>query len=244
MKNIFKILFFITLFNVISFGQNINPTKLFVQDLQTTMTRYDDNGSIVCTISGSYQNVIKNGQNLSVTSLSNFIDKNGVSQLIREIGLKMNTNTITNSYSFFIDMKYFLPLNISTQYRNYNLTTSGSAYEIPSQITIRQSLNPITMNYTFTPSVAGFSTTTTTIRFLNRTVTKREKVTVPTGTYMCYVITEDVEIKTNVITKRKVTRWVNHEIGLVKTETRDTNGVLVESEQLTRFQNPTVLNSK
>jgi len=98
------------------------------------------------------------------------------------------------------------------------------------------------MNYTFAPNVSGLSTATTTIKFLNRTIIKREKVTVPAGTYMCYVITEDVVI--NVTTKRKVTRWINHEIGFVKTETRDTSGILLETEQLTRFQLPVINNNK
>ena len=240
MKNI--ILFILTLFVTNSFGQNINPTRLFVQDLQTAITRYDANGTIKGTISGNYQNVVKDGQNLSVRALTNFLDTNGTSQLIRDFGFKMNTNLITNQYSFFVDIRYFLPFNIALQYKNYSLVTSGSAYEVPSQITIGQVLNPITMNYTFAPNVSGLSTTTTTIKFLNRTITKREKVTVPAGTYMCYVITEDVVI--NVTTKRKVTRWINHEIGFVKTETRDTSGILLETEQLTRFQNPTIVNGK
>ena len=240
MKNI--ILFILTLFVTNSFGQNINPTRLFVQDLQTTITRYNANGAIKGTISGNYQNVVKDGQNLSVRALTNFLDTNGTSQLIRDFGFKMNTNLITNQYSFFVDIRYFLPFNIALQYKNYSLVTSGSAYEVPSQITIGQVLNPITMNYTFAPNVSGLSTTTTTIKFLNRTITKREKVTVPAGTYMCYVITEDVVI--NVTTKRKVTRWINHEIGFVKTETRDTSGILLETEQLTRFQNPTIVNGK
>ena len=141
-----------------------------------------------------------------------------------------------------MDIRYFLPFNIALQYKNYSLVTSGSAYEVPSQITIGQVLNPITMNYTFAPNVPGLSTTTTTIKFLNRTIIKREKVTVPAGTYMCYVITEDVVI--NVTTKRKVTRWINHEIGFVKTETRDTSGILLETEQLTRFQLPIINNNK
>jgi hypothetical protein len=240
MKNI--ILFFILLFTTISFGQNINPTKLFVQDLQTTITRYEANGTIKGTISGNYQNVVKDNQNLSVRAITNFLDTNGTSQLIRDFGFKMNTNLITNQYSFFVDIRYFLPFNIALQYKNYSLVTSGSAYEVPSQITIGQVLNPITMNYTFAPNVSGLSTTTTTIKFLNRTIIKREKVTVLSGTYMCYVITEDVVI--NVTTKRKVTRWINHEIGFVKTETRDTSGILLETEQLTRFQNPTITNGK
>jgi len=240
MKNI--ILFILTLFVTNSFGQNINPTRLFVQDLQTTITRYNANGAIKGTISGNYQNVVKDGQNLSVRALTNFLDTNSTSQLIRDFGFKMNTNLITNQYSFFVDIRYFLPFNIALQYKNYSLVTSGSAYEVPSQITIGQVLNPITMNYTFAPNVSGLSTTTTTIKFLNRTITKREKVTVPAGTYMCYVITEDVVI--NVTTKRKVTRWINHEIGFVKTETRDTSGILLETEQLTRFQNPTIVNGK
>ena len=87
MKNI--ILFILTLFVTNSFGQNINPTRLFVQDLQTTITRYDANGTIKGTISGNYQNVVKDGQNLSVRALTNFLDTNGTSQLIRDFGFKM-----------------------------------------------------------------------------------------------------------------------------------------------------------
>jgi hypothetical protein len=226
----------------LSISQNINPNKLFIEGLQTTMTRYNEVGVVKGTTTASHQAANKSGQNIAINTLSNYIDVNGATQVSKEIGYKMNTSA-TNVYSFFIDMKYFLPVNVAYQYRNYSLTTSGSAYDIPSQVTIGQSLNNLTMNYTFAPSVAGFSSASITIKFMNRLIEKREKVTVPAGTYMCYVISEIVEIKTNILTKQKVKRWVNPEIGFVKTEVRDMNGNLIETEQLTRFQLPNTVNS-
>lgn len=242
MKNIFTILLSV-IFLQIAAGQNVNPTKLFVEGLKTVMTRYNEVGTVKGTSTSIFQAASKSGQNLAIAARSTSVDATGGSQVIREIGYKMNTNTITNSYSFFIDMKYFLPVNIAYQYRNYTLTTSGSAYEVPSSLTVGQVLNDLTMNYTFAPAVVGFSSTTTTIRFMNRTVEKREKVTVPAGTYMCYVISEVVETKTNVLTKQKVKRWINHDSGIIKTEVRDMNDNLIETEQLTQFQVPTTLNS-
>ncbi|NBO21987.1 hypothetical protein EBU94_01420 [bacterium] len=227
----------------LSISQNISPNKLFVEGLRTTMTRYNEVGIVKGTTIATHQAASKSGQNIAINTTSNYIDANGGTQVSKEVGYKLNTNAVTNVYSFFIDMKYFLPVNVAYQYRNYNLTTSGSAYDIPSQVTIGQSLNNLTMNYTFVPSVAGFSSASTTIQFMNRVIDKREKITVPAGTYMCYVISEIVEIKTNILTKQRVKRWINPEIGFVKIEVSDMNGNLIESEQLTQFQLPNTVNS-
>ena len=242
MKKIFAFLLSVVCIQLAS-SQNINPNKLFIDGLRTVATKYNEVGTVKGTTTAIHQAASKSGQNIAINTNSSYIDANGGSQVTREIGYKMNTVTPSNTYSFVIDMKYFLPTNIAYQYRNYSLTTSGSAYDIPSQASIGQALNNLTMNYTFAPAVVGFSSSTVTIRFMNRIVERREKVTVPAGTHMCYVITEIVEIKTNILSKQKVKRWINPEIGVVKTEIRDMNDTLIETEQLTQFQLPNTINS-
>ena len=240
MKNLFNLLVMFMFSSATLFSQY----RLFVEGVQSTMTKYDENGLVKGTTEIVYTNVIKSNLNLQVTGSTTFKDRNGTVQLTKDYLYKLNVNSISGSQSFFIDMKYFIPLQTAIQFKNYGVNATGNAYEIPSTLVTGQILNPISMNFTFTPS-SGFSSATTQISYSNRTVGAREKVTVPAGTFMTQKITEDVEIKNNSITKQKITRWVNNDIGIVKIEVRNySTGALIESEQLTRFQNPTSLNSK
>jgi hypothetical protein len=239
MKTLLNILTILMFSSVTLFSQY----RLFVEGVQTTMTRYDQNGVINGTTEAIYRNVIKSNLNLQVTASTTFKDINGAVQLTRDFGTKLNVNSISGTQSLFIDMKYFIPLQTAIQFKNYGVNATGNAYEIPSTLVTGQVLNPISMIFTFTPS-SGFSSVSTQISYSNRKVGTREKVTVPAGTYMTQKITEDVEIKTNTITKQKVTRWINSEIGIVKIEVRNySTGALIETEQLTRFQNPTTISS-
>ena len=241
MKTLFNILTILMFSSVTLFSQY----RLFVEGVQTTMTRYDQNGVINGTTDANYRNVIKSNLNLQVTASTTFKDRNGTVLLTRDFGTKLNVNSISGSQSLFIDMKYFIPLQTAIQFKNYGVNASGSAYEIPSRLMPGLVLNSISMNYTFTPSVSGFSSANTQVIFSNRAVQNREKLTVPAGTFMTWKITEDVEIRSGTITKQKITRWINDEIGIVKVEVRNySTGALIETEQLTRFQNPTINSSK
>jgi hypothetical protein len=240
MKTLFNILTILIFSSVTLFSQY----RLFVEGVQTTMTRYDQNGVVNGTAEAIYRNVIKSNLNLQVTASTTFKDRNGTVQLTRDFGTKLNVNSISGTQSLFIDMKYFIPLQTAIQFKNYGVNATGNAYEIPSRLMPVLVLNSISMNYTFTPSVSGFSSANTQVIFSNRTVQNREKLTVPAGTFMTWKITEDVEIRSSTITKQKVTRWVNDEIGIVKIEVRNySTGALIETEQLTRFQNPTTISS-
>lgn len=244
MKNFILTLTFLFSFLNLTLTQTVYPINLFNQGLQTTFTKYNEVGNIKGTINSTFSNVVRSGLNTSVTSTTNFLDASSNLQLSRDFGYKLNTTSTSGSQSFFIDMKYFLPYSVALQYKNYTVTATGNAYEIPSQLAVGMILNSVRINFNFTPNVTGFSSATTTINLLNRTVQLREKITTPAGTYNCWKITEDCEIKTNTITKQKITRWISNDFGVVKVEVRDTSGNLLESEVLTRFQFPTLSNSK
>lgn len=244
MKNLIFTLYFIFGYSLLLFSQTVSPMNLFVDGLQTTFTKYNEVGVIKNQINSTHNNITRSGQNTSVNSNTIFTDVNSITLFTRDFGYKLNINSLSGGQSFFIDMKYFLPVTIANQFKNYTLTATGNAYEVPSQLTAGMILNSIRINYNFTPNVSGFSSSTTSVSFMNRTVINREKVTTPSGTYMCWKITEDCEIRNNTITKQKITRWISNDFGLVKTETKDTSGNLIETDVLTRFQFPNILNSK
>lgn len=241
MKTLFNILTIFLLSSATLFSQY----RLFVEGVQTTMTKYDETGAVKGTADAIYRNVIKSNLNLQVTATTTFKDKVGTTQLTKDFGTKLNVNSISGTQSLFIDMKYFIPLQTAIQFKNYGVNATGNAYEIPSQLSAGLILNSITMTFTFTPASSGLSSASTIVSFKNRTVQNREKVSVLAGTFMCWKITEDVEIKSNTIVKQKVTRWINDDLGIVKVEVRNySTNALIETEQLTRFQNPTINSGK
>lgn len=244
MKNLILIFSFLLTFSSLSFSQTVSPINLFVDGLQTTYTKYNEFGVVKGQVKSTHSNVIRSNSNLSVNSNTLFLDATSNIQLTRDFGIKMNTNTVSNSQSLFLDMKYSLPLSTALQYKNYSVTATGNAYEVPSQLSIGMILNSVRINFNFTPNVSGFSSATTTVSILNRTVVSREKITIPIGTFSCWKITEDVEIKNNTVTKQKVTRWINGDYGILKIEIKDTSGNLKETEILTRFQLPSLSGTK
>ena len=244
MKNLILTIFTTFLLLNTTFSQTIAPYKLFIDGTQATLTTYDNLNQVKSISNFRYANVIKSGLNLSVNSNTNITDGNGSTLLNKDYGIKLNVNTTTQTQSLFYDMKYFMPLNVAIQFKNYSVIATGNAYEIPSQISIGQILPNIRINYNFIPNLSGLSSATTTVSYMNRTVQKREKVTTTAGTFTCWKITEDAEIKTNIITKQKISRWINGDIGFVKIEIRDTNGNLLETEELTRFRLPSISNTK
>jgi hypothetical protein len=71
----------------------------------------------------------------------------------------------------------------------------------------------------------------------NRKVEALESITTPAGTFECYKLTYDMEIKSMIKMTVKATQWVARNVGAVKTESFDKNGKLVGYSLLTAFRN-------
>lgn len=75
------------------------------------------------------------------------------------------------------------------------------------------------------------------VRMYNRKVEAFESVTTPTGTFDCYKLTYDMDVKSIMKMTVKATQWVAKNVGAVKTESLDKNGKLVGYSLLTAFRN-------
>ncbi len=225
------------------FAQACASMKMFVDNAQTTITNYNASGTVTGSATSIFKNILKSNSDVAVTQTQAFLDASGNSLMTRDLGFKCKvTNAATNSSSVFYDLKLFVPRAQAITYKNYSLNATGVAYEIPYNPTVGSALNDASMNFNFTPSVAGLSTATITVKITNRTVTKREKVTVPAGTFMSAVITEIVETRTNRTEKHKVTRWFNNDAGIVKVEVRDySTNAIIEIQQLTSITTPALI---
>ena len=72
----------------------------------------------------------------------------------------------------------------------------------------------------------------------NRKVEKKDSITTPAGTFECYKITYNMDMKTMFKRSIKVTQWLASGIGLVKTETYNQKGELEGYSELTKLEKP------
>jgi hypothetical protein len=244
-KSIFTTLFaaglLLTTNNI--YAQACATLKMFVDNARTTITNYNNAGTVTGSATSIFKNILRSNSDVAVTQSQSFLDASGNSLMSRDLGFKCKvTNASTGASSVFYDLKLFVPRAQAITYKNYTLNATGVAYEIPYNPTIGAALNDANMIFNFTPAVAGLSTASITVKITNRMVTKREKVTTPAGTFMCSVITEVVETRTNRTEKHNVTRWFNPDAGLVQVEVRDySTNALVERQVLTSITVPATI---
>ena len=103
------------------------------------------------------------------------------------------------------------------------LNISGTALEMPKQLTVGQSLPDAEAEIEVRNN--GFKMMTMQHTVTNRKVEAKESVTTAAGTFDCYKISYDFEFK-----------WVSEGVGVVKAEYYNKKGKLESSEELTKFQ--------
>ncbi|MCF6348980.1 MAG: DUF3108 domain-containing protein [Flavobacteriaceae bacterium] len=72
---------------------------------------------------------------------------------------------------------------------------------------------------------------------LNGKVEKREEITIPAGTFDCYVISFETEFKMGIKRKGKTRQWLAKGVGIVKTEDYNKKGKVISKSVLTKFSN-------
>lgn len=110
------------------------------------------------------------------------------------------------------------------QYKNMEYTISGNGLTYPKTLSVGQTLpdGEILMEVD-----AGIMNMRIEITMTNRKVEKKEKITTPAGTFDCYVITYTNTLKMGAAQTNYSTQWIAKGIGMVKEETRKSNGKLV-----------------
>jgi hypothetical protein len=190
------------------------------------MTNYDKNGQV---------------QGKTVTTIVS-INKSGGATIIN---LRSETNTRNNSSSmdytakcdgnnFSVSMKSFVPSSMQKSASGGEMTIDASDLIYPNSLSIGKKLSDgsVTMNMTM-----GTMAMKTVINITNRTVTGRESITTPSGTYDCYKIEYDVETTVmNMKVKSRVKQWVTKGIGTIKTENYNDKGELMGYTEVTSIK--------
>ena len=128
-----------------------------------------------------------------------------------------------------LDPEALVSPGLREQYKSMEYTISGNGLTYPKTLTVGQTLpdGEILMKID-----AGIMNMSIEITMTNRKVEKKEKITTPAGTFDCYVITYTNTLKMGATQTNYSTQWIAKGIGMVKEETRKSNGKLVTKSVL------------
>ena len=132
-----------------------------------------------------------------------------------------------------VDYKSLVPTSMLAQYKDMKMDISGTDLELPNDLSVGQQLSDA--NVSMTLSMSGINMNTS-VDLVNRKVEKKESVTTGAGTFDCYVIYTDHNIKTIGVKQTFPSRlWLAEGVGMIKQESYNKTGKLMGSIELTAY---------
>ncbi|MFD2312589.1 hypothetical protein ACFSKX_19395, partial [Microbulbifer halophilus] len=104
--------------------------------------------------------------------------------------------------------------------------------EFPNNLKVGQTLKDANLKMTLNMSGIKMNMT---MDMLNRTVDAKESVTTTAGTFDCFVLSYDTEMKMGMKMNFKNKEWIAKGVGVVKSENYNKKGKLMGYSELTSF---------
>jgi hypothetical protein len=121
---------------------------------------------------------------------------------------------------------------IFEQFGEMDYEFSGTDLQIPNDISVGKELPDANMDMTM--NMGGMNMTMS-VTMKDRKVVGQEDVTTPAGTFNCYVISYNLDMKMGMNQKGSAKQWIAEGVGLVKQEDYNKSGNVTSSSLLTSF---------
>ena len=131
-----------------------------------------------------------------------------------------------------IDFNSLVNPQMLNQYQEFDVDVSGTNIDLPNNLSVGQLLPDASMLMTINMGIMLKFT----VDITNRKVIAQEYVTTTAGTFNCYVISYNSDIKMGIKRKGLSKQWIAEGVGLVKQEEYNKKGKLVSSSLLTAFK--------
>lgn len=147
-----------------------------------------------------------------------------------------NAEMVCEGNTLKVDMRNFMPSGNSSQFKGMTAKADVSYLSYPAKMNTGQTLpdgNFTMQMYNDSQKMADMA-----LNIVNRKVEGTESVTTPAGTYDCYKISYNAEVKTttfgiSIPVNMKITEWYSTKLGLyVKSEAMSKNGKLMSTTTL------------
>lgn len=196
----------------------------FEEGTSFQITNYNKKGKTEAIINYSISNVTET----TATFNTEILDKKG-----KKITTS-NYDIICENDLVSIDFKSMMSPDLFSQYKDIDMDFEGTNIELPNNLSVGQTLKDAEMNMTMNMSGIKMNLS---INMVNRKVEGEESVTTPAGTFDCYVITYDTEMKMGLKRIGRNKEWIAKGVGLVKSENYNKKGKLISYSELTKISN-------
>ncbi len=139
-------------------------------------------------------------------------------------------NITCNGNSVSIDFKSLMNPDLFKQYKDMEMEMSGTNIEFPNNLDVGQTLKDA--NLKMTMNMSGIKMNMS-INMLNRKVDAKESITTVAGTFDCFAISYNTEMKMGMKINYKIKEWIAKGVGVVKSETYNKKGKLMGYSELT-----------
>lgn len=135
---------------------------------------------------------------------------------------------------FYVDFQTKLGSAEMMRLANMEMDFEGDMIEFPSTLSVGQNLPDASM--TMKMATSGVNLLSMSADISNRKVEAKENITTPAGTFDCFKISYDIEVRFGLKSNSSVTEWYADGVGVVKSESYDKKGKLSGYTELTRFE--------
>ena len=228
MKKLIIILFFgVLCFQPVWSQANCSTFYPMIEGASFEYTNYGKKGKSDGVTSYTIAKVSNDDGNTSATMVLELSDEKGDEVYSTDYNITCAGDFIT------IDYKSLIPGSMLEQYKDLEMNVSGTDLELPNNLTVGQQLADA--NVAINIKTSGININSS-VDMINRKVQRQESITTPAGTFDCYVIYSENNVKASIIKQKFSSRiWLAEGIGMVKQETYNKNGKLTGSTKLTAY---------
>ena len=194
----------------------------FTEGAKFEITHYSKKGKIENV---TKYHVSKIDGNTATIEATVFDDKN------KEI-TTTSYNVTCKGNSISIDFKSLINADMLKQYKDMDLEFSGTNIELPNDLDIGTQLKDANMIMAINMSGINMNIT---MDIVNRRIDSKASITTPAGTFDCFAINYDTQVKMGIKTSFSVKEWIAEGVGVVKTETYNKKGKLMGYSELTNI---------
>lgn len=212
---------FLIFIGLSAFGQNACDVYFpFTENAEYVMTNYNKKGKV----EGNVHYKVVEVNNDVATLQAKISDAKGKEVVTTSYGVTCNNDGIS------IDFKSMMNPDMFKQYKDMDIDMSGTNVEFPKKLQVNQKLKEAQFIMKIN---MGAMNMTMTMDMVNRTVESKETVTTAAGTFECFLISYDSEVKMGMKQSYKIKEWISEGVGLIKTASYNKNGKLMTYSELT-----------
>lgn len=131
-----------------------------------------------------------------------------------------------------IDFKSLMNPELLEQYKDMELDFTGTNIELPNNLSVGQNLKDAQVKMTINMGAMKMNMN---LDMTNRKVNGKESITTEAGTYNCFALSYNTEMKMGIKQSFEIKEWIAEGVGVVKTETYNKGGKLMGYSELTKI---------